>query len=200
MSSRKSSGIRRKRHGCNRLNECVHRRVAWVQTSRECSNIERAIIDAKYPVLRRAGGASAHPSRSPVPGPNVPSVESVSDGRAPSMRLLGPTEGKPFPVGVIARKYSRMLMISACSTSLVYLCRTRNKRKVRIEDVKAKFFKSGSRSEAANVGGPLHWKYEKPSTIQLKGVSTMRVRSFSLNPRRRVFQVQTRVSNPSFSA
>jgi hypothetical protein len=91
--------------------------------------MKRAIIDAKYPVLRRAGGASAHPSRSPVmrmrqgepgetemppvPGPNVPSAESVSDGRTPSMRLLDPTVGTRFSVGIIARKYSRMLTIFA---------------------------------------------------------------------------------------
>jgi hypothetical protein len=58
-------------------------------------------------------GESGETDMPPVPGPNVPSAESVSDGSAPSMRLLGPTVGTPFSVGVIARKYSRMLTIFA---------------------------------------------------------------------------------------
>jgi len=44
----------------------------------------------------------------PVPGPKDPSAASVSDGKAPRLRLLGPIVGKPFSVGVIARKKSRL--------------------------------------------------------------------------------------------
>jgi hypothetical protein len=49
----------------------------------------------------------------PVPGPNVPSGEFVSETRTPRLRLLGPVEGKPSDVGVIARKYS--MVASLCS-------------------------------------------------------------------------------------
>jgi hypothetical protein len=44
----------------------------------------------------------------PVPGPKVPSAAVVSFGSTPSMRLPGPTSGKPPAVGIIARKYSRL--------------------------------------------------------------------------------------------
>ena len=57
----------------------------------------------------------------PVPSPNVPSADSVSDGKAPSLRLLGPTDGKPCSVGVIARKYSVMVTNLGCSKPLAHL-------------------------------------------------------------------------------
>ena len=69
-------------------------------------------------------GESGETDMPPVPGPNVPSADSVSDGKAPSLRLLGPIDGKPRSVGVIARKYSVMVTNLACSKSLAYLDRT----------------------------------------------------------------------------
>src|SRR5664279_1079368 len=79
-------------------------------------------------------GESGETDMPPVPGPNVPSAESVSEGKAPRLRLLGPTDGKLSSVGVIARKYSLLVKNLACSKPLAYLGGTRNQTKVIAEN------------------------------------------------------------------
>ena len=66
-------------------------------------------------------GESGETDIPPAPAPNVPSADSVSVGKAPSVRLLGPTDGKPTSVGVIARKYSVMVTNLGYSKPIAYV-------------------------------------------------------------------------------